>query len=176
VGKEITGVEVREPVVIRVTIPHSFDEVLPGKEILEVYRKGPFLGFRITDGMELIVHPMLAGKFKWVNSKGKSKGKFCFRMDLEKDEHLFYLDEKRMGKVYLTREGDYSQIPRFREQGVDILSSEFTRDIFQSIISRRRDQVRVFLMDQTALSAIGNAYSDEILFHTHIHPKIFATN
>jgi formamidopyrimidine-DNA glycosylase len=31
--------------------------------------------------------------------------------------------------------------------------------------------VRVFLMDQTALSAIGNAYADEILFAARLHPK-----
>jgi len=29
----------------------------------------------------------------------------------------------------------------------------------------------VFLMDQAALSAIGNAYADEILFAAGIHPK-----
>ncbi|HET6486082.1 MAG TPA: zinc finger domain-containing protein, partial [Spirochaetia bacterium] len=32
-------------------------------------------------------------------------------------------------------------------------------------------QARVFVMDQTALSAIGNAYADEILFAAGIHPK-----
>ncbi len=171
VGREITGVTVEEPVVLRVTVPQSFEVILKGKKILQVYRRGPFVGFRLSEGMEIIVHPMLTGKFKWINSNRKKRGRFCFIIDLADNSHLFYLDEKRMGKVYLVLEGDYSSIPRFREQGVDILSPEFTWERFQSLISGRRNQVRVFLMDQTALSAIGNAYADEILFHSQIHPK-----
>ena len=38
---------------------------------------------------------------------------------------------------------------------------------------KRRDQVRMFLMDKRALASIGNAYADEILFAAGIHPKTF---
>ena len=40
-----------------------------------------------------------------------------------------------------------------------------------TLIQGRRHQARVFIMDQAALSAIGNAYADEILFAAGIHPK-----
>ena len=76
-----------------------------------------------------------------------------------------------MGKVYLTASGAYDAIPGFQDQGVDILSKDFTWEAFDRIIRGRRHQARVFLMDQTALSAIGNAYADEILFAAGIHPK-----
>jgi formamidopyrimidine-DNA glycosylase len=39
------------------------------------------------------------------------------------------------------------------------------------MVAGRCQQVRVFLMDQSALSAIGNAYADEILFAARLHPK-----
>ncbi len=69
------------------------------------------------------------------------------------------------------REGSRKGIPGWREQGVDILSPAFTREAFERLIESRRDQVRVFVMDQSAMSAVGNAYADEILFAAGIHPK-----
>ena len=47
----------------------------------------------------------------------------------------------------------------------------FTLQVFKDKIARSRRQVRVFLMDQSLLSAVGNAYADEILFASRIHPK-----
>jgi len=76
-----------------------------------------------------------------------------------------------MGKVYLTKAGAWTAIPGYGTQGIDILSPGFTRERFEATLGRRRHQVRVFLMDQAALSAIGNAYADEILFAAGIHPK-----
>ena len=57
--------------------------------------------------------------------------------------------------------------------GIDVLSPEFTRERFVSLLKRRRDQVRLFLMDKRALDSIGNAYADEILFEAGLHPKTF---
>ena len=83
VESEITGVEVKEPVVLRVSLTNSFEKALLGKRIQEVYRKGPFVGFRLSEKLEIIVHPMLTGKFQWVNSNRKKEGKFCFRLNLK---------------------------------------------------------------------------------------------
>jgi formamidopyrimidine-DNA glycosylase len=76
-----------------------------------------------------------------------------------------------MGKVYLVAAGDTGGVPGYRTQGLDVLTAGFTLEAFRGLIAGRRQQVRVFLMDQTALSAIGNAYADEILFAARLHPK-----
>src|SRR6266571_2533950 len=57
--------------------------------------------------------------------------------------------------------------------GIDLLSPEFTRERFVSLLRHRRDQVRVFLLDKKALDSLGNAYADEVLFEAGIHPKTF---
>jgi formamidopyrimidine-DNA glycosylase len=55
--------------------------------------------------------------------------------------------------------------------GLDVLSPQFTAERFVSLLKRRRDQVRVFLLDKTALDSLGNAYADEVLYEAGIHPK-----
>lgn len=171
-GKKVIAAEVTVPIVMRILISISFVEILTGATFKSVHRHGPFLVFQFDHDYELIVHPMLAGRFQLTSSE-KSGPAPCFKLSLEGGSKFFYLDDKKMGKVYLIAKGDYAPIPRFIDQGMDITSPEFTLDTFLEVIKRHRTQVRVFLMNQTVLSAIGNAYADEILFDARIHPKTF---
>jgi formamidopyrimidine-DNA glycosylase len=172
IGRTITEVIVREPIVLRMLLPNAggFAEALPGRAFQGLERRGPFLLFRLN-GAELIVHCMLAGRLQIAGKTDKPVSHLCFSVGLDNDEWLRYGDEKKMGKVYLTSEGAHDAIPGYEEQGVSILSPEFTFEKFESLIRGKRRQARVFLMDQAALSAIGNAYADEILFAARIHPK-----
>jgi len=158
--------------VIRMLLADSggFVEALTGRSFTALDRRGPFLRFALED-KELIMHCMLAGRLQIAGIKDKPLPRTCFSLALDDDSRLSYGDEKKMGKVYLTASGAYEAIPGFREQGIDILSHEFTLEAFTRLIQDRRHQARVFLMDQAALSAIGNAYADEILFAAGIHPK-----
>lgn len=172
-GRRISEVTIREPIVIRMLLPNAggFADALPGRTIQGLHRRGPFLVFPLSAGAELIVHCMLAGRLQICGPRDKAVPSLSFTLALDSGEVLRYGDEKKMGKVYLTAAGTYDAIPGFREQGVDILSSEFTPELFETLIKGRRHQARVFIMDQSALSAIGNAYADEILFDARIHPK-----
>jgi formamidopyrimidine-DNA glycosylase len=172
IGRRIAEVSIREPIVLRMLLPDAggFANGLIGRKIAGLQRRGPFLRFDLED-RELVVHCMLAGRFHLGSKGDKAIPHQCFALSLDDGSRLSYGDEKKMGKVYLTAAGAYDAIPGFREQGIDILSSGFTFETFERIITGRRHQARVFLMDQSALSAIGNAYADEILFAAGIHPK-----
>ena len=169
-GKTIRTVEVREPIVIRMLVPGSFSEALKDQTFRDVCRRGSFLRFELSS-YDLIVHLMLAGRLQFVTPGVKKAGYLCFSLALGKDEALRYSDSKKMGKVYVTGEGNYEGIPGFLKQGIDIRSKEFSHSVFAELMRKKRNHVRVFLMDQTRLSAIGNAYADEILFTAGIHPK-----
>jgi formamidopyrimidine-DNA glycosylase len=171
-GRTVARAVVREPIVLRVLVPgQSFATALEGRTFSAVERHGPFVRFALDGGLELIVHHMLTGRIQLADAAARPLAHLCFSLDLDDGSSLRYGDEKRMGKVYLAREGSREEIPGWREQGVDILSPAFTREAFERLIAGRRDQARVFVMDQSALSAVGNAYADEILFAAGIHPK-----
>jgi formamidopyrimidine-DNA glycosylase len=171
-GRTIARVAVREPIVLRVLVPgRSFGPALEGRTIRQVERHGPFVRFGLDAGLELVVHHMLTGRMQLASAGSRPLPHLCFSLDLDDGSSLRYGDEKRMGKVYLAAEGARDGIPGWSAQGMDILSPAFTREAFERLLKVRRDQVRVFVMDQSALSAIGNAYADEILFAAGIHPK-----
>jgi formamidopyrimidine-DNA glycosylase len=63
-------------------------------------------------------------------------------------------------------------VPGLEKQGLDVLNPKvFTHEAFRALARKRRDQVKVFLMDKGALDSFGNAYADEACFAAGLHPK-----
>jgi formamidopyrimidine-DNA glycosylase len=157
-------------VVLRLTVRGNLSLLL-GRTLAEVLRKSHFLVFRF-EGLDLAVNPMLAGRFRLAAPGEPDERSLGFALGLG-DTELRYLDDKKMGKAYLIATDDWKAVPGLQTGGIDLLSPEFTRERFVSLLKHRRDQVRVFLLDKKALDSLGNAYADEVLFEAGIHPKTF---
>ena len=127
-----------------------------------------------SHGLDLVMHLMLAGRLRLAPAGQKPLAYTAFSLELDSGEVLSYGDEKKMGKIYLCEAGRFEGIPGYLTQGVDVTTEAFTWEAFSALIAKKRCQARVLVMDQTALSAIGNAYADEILFEAGIHPKATA--
>ena len=169
-GRRIESVETGDPVVFRLLLPGTPAGILTGRTITGLRRHGPFLHFQL-DQHELIMHLMLAGRLKLVPKGGSSIPQKRLALGLDDSNSLQYGDDRNMGKLYFCDPSQHAQIPLFDNQGVDVTSPAFTFACFEKLITRKRTQVRVFIMDQSLISAIGNAYADEILFSAGLHPK-----
>jgi formamidopyrimidine-DNA glycosylase len=169
-GSRVTAERVREPVVLRFAVRGNLSLLL-GRPLDDVFRKSHFVVFRF-EGLDLAVNPMLAGRFRLAAPGDADEGTLGFALGFG-DVELRYLDDKKMGKAYLIAKEDWQAVPGMQTGGIDILSPEFSRERFVSVLKHRRDQVRVFLLDKKALDSLGNAYADEVLFEAGIHPKTF---
>jgi formamidopyrimidine-DNA glycosylase len=173
-GRAIVDAKLGDPVVLRLMIPGPLPALLVGKRLLAVERRGQFLRFALDGELVLVVNLMLTGRFALCAGKPARAAKATIlTLELEGGLELRYADETRMGKIYVAHTAQEGDIPGYRELGVDLLSEAFTLARWRELCVGRRDQVRQFLMDKTALAAIGNAYADEILFAARIHPKTF---
>ncbi len=202
VGQEIADARTSDPTVLRIMIDEPLGAALRGRHITSVDRRGHFMRFGIEGDRVVVINAMLVGKYRLLApaqlegkkdpralglalalasrrakagpppqpSAGGSEPSEGSELDVGE---LHYLDDKRMGKVYVARAADEKQIPVYGQLGADVMSPAFTREAFGAILRKRRDQTRMFLMDKRALASIGNAYADEILFAAGIHPKTF---
>ncbi|HSS37737.1 MAG TPA: DNA-formamidopyrimidine glycosylase family protein [Polyangia bacterium] len=177
-GKTITDARTGDPTVLRLMVRDPFPAVLVGRKLRGVERRGHFLRFDLGADLAIVINAMLVGRYKLLPAlptaeRKKDPRALGLALAFAQAPELQYLDEKRMGKVYVTRPEDEGSIPVYGQLGVELLSPAFTREAFGKIFAKRRDQVRPFLMDKRALASIGNAYADEILFAAGIHPKTF---
>jgi formamidopyrimidine-DNA glycosylase len=178
VGKTIAAARTGDPTVLRIMVRELFPALLAGRRLETIERRGQFMRFGLDGGLCIVVNAMLAGRYKLIASgsaaaKKKDPRALGLALSFADAPELQYVDDKRMGKVYLVRAEDEKQIPVYGELGLDLMSPAFTRAAFGRAIAGRRDQARAFLMDKRALASIGNAYADEILFAARIHPKTF---
>ena len=172
VGATISSCEIRQPVIVRTTIDRPPATLLTGKTVTSVGIRGPFLRINLSPPLQVIINLMLAGRLQLQQPDEKPAGHLCFILALNTGTRFNLCDEKKMAKLYVVAPGDERRVPMFEEQGMDILSPDFTPGRFRETADRnRRKQVRVFINDHRSLSAIGNAYADEILFEARIHPK-----
>jgi len=167
--RKVTAERLTSPVILRCLVRGNLSLLL-GRTLEEIRRRAHFLVFRF-EGLDLAVNPMLAGRFRLASPEDRDEGSLGFALGFEDAGELRYLDDKSMGKAYLAAAGDWKGIPGLDAGGIDILSPQFTRERFVSLLKHRRDQVRAFLLDKKALDSLGNAYADEVLFAAGIHPK-----
>lgn len=173
VGKSITSVAVRKPVVLRLAVEGTPQSALGGHPIRAVTRRAHFVlvDFGADAPVELVVSPMLAGRFALASPTDRAPGDLAMSFTLSDGRELRYRDDVQMGKVYVVPRGAWGLVPGLEKVGVDVLSKSFTREAFRALAKKRRDQAKVFLMDKSALDAMGNAYADEVLWAARIHPK-----
>ena len=177
-GLSITNLRVDSPVVLRVALREHASDVLPGAAIEGVIRRAHFVVFVLRGAadraLELVIAPMLAGRFSLVAPDARRTADLAVTLALSDGRELRYRDDVQMGKAYVIEAGQRRNVPGLEHIGVDVLDAKaFTHAAFRALAKTRRDQVKVFLMDKSALDALGNAYADEALFEAKIHPKTF---
>jgi formamidopyrimidine-DNA glycosylase len=176
-GWTVSDARVGDPTVLRIMVPEPFPALLKDRKLASIDRRGHFILLGFQPALTLAVNCMLAGRFQLALPADKTPRALGLAIALESPgqpkRELRYVDDKRMGKIYVVPPDRLGEVPQLGTLGIDLLSPKFTLDAFRALAKKRRDQVRPFLMDKSALASIGNAYADEILFAARIHPKTF---
>jgi len=175
-GLAVTSVRVPRPVVLRIAIRGKPEELLVGKKFEGALRRAAFVLFALGE-VEIAIAPMLAGRFSLCAPTERVPADLAVALGLSDGRELRYRDDVQMGKVWILAPGDHERVPGLAKIGVDVLDRrKFTKAALRSLAKTRRDQIKVFLLDKSALDSMGNAYADEVLWHAQIHPKTMVRN
>lgn len=156
------------PLVIRDLTHEGFQRGLAGRRMRSVERRGKFIVFALdSKSTFLAINPKLTGRLHLCAPGDKKVGPTHVVLHLgEPAEELRYVDAKRMGQLYLTR--DLAAIPTFNEMGPDAL--DISADEFAARLKKFRGEIKGVLTRSAFVAGIGNAYADEILWAAKIHP------
>ncbi|MBO8192231.1 Fpg/Nei family DNA glycosylase [Streptomyces oryzae] len=188
--ERLTGRTVRRVLPVAISVLKTYDpplDALEGRAFTEVVRHGKFLDLalggeragsaRPDDGLHLVFHLARAGWLRWQDALPAApprpgKGPLALRLELAGEPaEGFDLTEagtqKRLA-VHVVR--DPEDVPGIARLGPDPLSPGFDREAFAALPTGRRQQIKGLLRDQSVVSGIGNAYSDEILHAAKMSP------
>ena len=164
----VTRAEVWRPLVVRDLVSEPAAAALVGRSVRAVGRRGKYLCLDFGPDLWLVINPKLAGRLAWRDCGEPAPAHTALTVGFSSEHDLHYLDPKDMGQVYLTPTPD--RVPGYAAQGPDALDPTLTPKVFATRLSRFRGEIKGVLTRQEAVSGIGNAYADEILFRAEISP------
>ncbi|MEU7803034.1 DNA-formamidopyrimidine glycosylase family protein [Micromonospora arborensis] len=145
-----------------------------GRAVVDAGRHGKFLDVLFEGDLHLVVHLARAGwlhyreAFPTTTPLRPGKGPIAVRVRLD-DGSGFDLTEagtqKKLAAYLVT---DLAAVPGVAKLGPDALAADLPT--FAERLRSRRGQVKGVLTDQSVLSGVGNAYSDEILHSAKLSP------
>jgi formamidopyrimidine-DNA glycosylase len=92
---------------------------------------------------------------------------------LDDGRELRYTDVRRFGKMRLLAVG---ALPATRATTLGVDSLTMSESEFRELVHSRRSRIKALLLDQGALSGMGNIYTDEALWRARINPKRLGAN
>jgi formamidopyrimidine-DNA glycosylase len=158
-GQRIEAIEILWPKRIKNT-QEEFAEAIVGGKLLGVTRNGKELHLALDNGHTLGIHMMLTGSMHLLPSTNEIKWPI-FKLWFEHEKGIVVADGMGGAKPILD-----PQIPDIP----DIMSEDFTLDYFKKVLAKRSKQIKPVILDQNVVRGIGNAYADEILWHSKISP------
>ena len=166
VNQTLQRVIVRSPFLVRTFEPPISEAA--GKRVLALRRMGKRIVFQLEGGLFLVIHLMIAGRFRWKPPGTKPPGKVGLAA-FEFPSGVLILTEartKRRASIYLVR-GEES-LRQFDRGGLEVLEADSAS--FAARLRSESHTLKRALTDPRLFSGIGNAYSDEILHRARLSP------
>jgi formamidopyrimidine-DNA glycosylase len=172
VGQTLTKMRLASPFVLR-TVDPSPSEVA-GREVVDIKRLGKRIVIELDSNLFIVIHLMIAGRFKWLPAGAKVPGKIGLAAFDFPNGTLLLTEagSKRRAAIHLVR--GTAALKNHDPGGLEPL--EMTLDEFREALTRERHTLKRSLTDPHLFSGIGNAYSDEILHRARLSPVQMSTN
>ncbi|MCX6091252.1 MAG: Fpg/Nei family DNA glycosylase [Candidatus Bipolaricaulota bacterium] len=164
-GRTIRMIEVLQPKCLNVPVG-AFVKALSGAKIAAVSNRGKWLFVETSKG-HLLLNLGMGGEILLV-PQTKLPEKWRVRFDLDRGEALA-VNFWWFGYAHYAAPGKLSEHAMSAGLGPNAL--DVSVDQFRALLAGRRGGIKSFLLDQTHVAGIGNAYIHDILFRAKLHPQ-----
>jgi formamidopyrimidine-DNA glycosylase len=168
----IREVRLQSPFLLRSVEPPL--AAVKGKRVTGLRRLGKRIVFALEGDLFLVVHLMIAGRFRWAAPDVKPPGKIALALLVFERGTLILTEagSKKRASLHVVR-GD-AALAEHDPGGLDVFAS--TAAGFAERLLSENHTLKRALTDPTLFSGIGNAYSDEILHAARLSPLKMTRN
>ncbi len=166
VGQVLLGVRLKTPFLVRTFAPPLSSTF--GKKVVGVRRLAKRIAIELEDGVFLVVHLMIAGRFKWKPAGAPVPGKLGLAAFDFANGTLLLTEASTRKRASLHVVVGEDALREFQRGGIKVDRSTLAH--FRDVLLRENRTVKRALTDPRFFSGIGNAYSDEILHAAQLSP------
>ena len=169
-GKKIAEVQL-SGLPLRKSVPEMFPTQLRGRTIRRIHRRGKYLIAEMEPRLFWLIHLGMTGTISYPAPITEVENHTHARIRFSDTTELRYRDQRRFGLLAAYEVSRLNQIPELKSLGRDPLGPGFGRDWLWSQLSKSRQEIKAFLLDQRRIAGLGNIYVCEALFRARIHPS-----
>jgi formamidopyrimidine-DNA glycosylase len=158
--RRITAVDDSDTYVCRPHQPGEIAAALTGHRLVSAHRRGKFLWVQTDDGPVLGLHLGMAGRIVLEGDAATPSRFDRFAMAFDDGTRMALRDKRRLSRAVLN--------PDFSHVGPD--AGEVGREVFRRRIGSGHTAIKARLLDQGAISGVGNLLADETLWQARIAP------
>ncbi len=168
---KVLGRKVERVRIVNVFILRSVDPPISeveGHTVRDVRRIGKRIAIGLDDDIWIVIHLMIAGRFRWLKPGAKIPGRLGLAsFDFENGSLIVTeAGTQRRASITIVRgEGALAEIDRGGAEPLEI-----DRETFAERLMRENHTLKRSFTDPRLFSGIGNAYSDEIFHRARISP------
>jgi formamidopyrimidine-DNA glycosylase len=165
-NEKIERVRIASPFVVRSVDPPLYD--IEGKAVREVRRIGKRIAIGLDDDLWIVIHLMIAGRFRWLKPGAKIPGRLGLAAFDFANGSLILTEAGTQRRASITVVRGEDNLAQFDRGGAEPL--EIDEDAFAERLRAENHTLKRSFTDPTIFSGIGNAYSDEIFHRARISP------
>jgi len=170
VGRTVARVDVlhARPVRRHLAGPDDFSTAITGRMVLAACRRGKYLWLPLDSGDALLAHLGMSGQLLVRPVDALDERHLRVRMVLDAPYELRFVDQRMFGGLAVSRGGavgptEIAHIAR------DPMDSTFDDTAFAARVRKKSSGIKRILLDQRAVSGVGNIYADEALWLARLH-------
>ncbi|MEW6649475.1 MAG: DNA-formamidopyrimidine glycosylase family protein [Chloroflexota bacterium] len=163
-GKVIQSIEVLQPKCLNMPVG-NFQAALHGAKIIQVSYQGKWIFVNTTNGW-LLLNLGMGGEILLV-TRASLPEKYRLIFDFA-DSSCLAVNFWWFGYAHYVSQDQLHTHEMTRKLGRNAL--DLQRSDFKQLLTSARGKVKPFLLDQSKIAGIGNAYIHDILFLARLHP------
>ena len=165
-GATLTAVRLNSPFLLRTVHPPV--EELVGRKVVGVRRLAKQMVIVLEEEYFLVIHLMIAGRFRWAAAGAKIPGKVGQAAFDFSTGTLILTEAGKKKRASLRLVHGEVELARLDPGGLEVLETDL--DAFAQRLQETNHTLKRALTDQRVFAGIGNAYSDEILLAAGLSP------
>ncbi len=166
-GQRIATIAVLDPRWCAPVAPPELAEVVSGRRVIRLWRRGKYLVWELEGDAHLAMHLRMTGTLLWEPAVLAPHTRVVIGLEAAR---LAFVDPRRFGTGELLLGAPARDAFFAARLGVEPLEAAFTAGHLRSLARGRRGPIKPFLLDQRNVAGVGNIYADEALFRAGVHP------
>lgn len=165
-GHVIQQTQIVSPFFLRTVTPPL--ESAHGRTVTTLRRVGKRIAIGLDNDVWLVLHLMIAGRLHWKSRRVTPDGRRSLAAFDFDSGSLTVTEAGTRKRASLNVVAGEEGLAKLDPGGIDVFSASFEQ--FNATLTSANHTLKRALTDPRLFSGIGNAYSDEILYHARLSP------